>query len=277
MRILTGYLPFERYYNKMKTIYTTIFILYFSVFAFGQTNSKLGIDCNPKLNSEEIAFIKNIFSKDTLNLSNKNIGFARINGSTTWSFDKAFVPITKKEFFNYYSKNSENKLVCKLIFLDSSQQITTKGFSAIILVFNRKYERKYERTNFKQTIDMFGYRELNYPNNLEQLVIDTSSNLSLQEALLLNQIYETSRNGFDFTNKKIAFVITDSKIIVRKQEYISKIKKHLERDFVYPYDFVYILNEQEKKETKGYDAVIIFSCKKCQGKDAIEILKQNGT
>ena len=87
--------------------------------------------------------------------------------------------------------------------------------------------------------------------------------------------------GFDFKGKKIAFInphLVDQKQAIRtKKEYIGKIKKHLENDFLYPTDDLEIFNEQEKKESGGYDAMIVYQSKRFFKEQLIQILKDSNT
>lgn len=260
----------------MKTIYIISLAFLFPIISFGQTGTKLGIDCNPKLNSEEIHFFKKAFGTDTFCFENKNIGFATNDGFKIWGFDNSFMPISKKTYFNLFRKDTKQNLKSKLVVLDSIQKQKTKGFDAIILAFDKKYQKKAEESKFKRIITVFGYRELNYPNNLNLVGNDTSSVLSQQDASFLNQLFNRSRELFDFNGKRIAVIRTQTKSIISKSEFIDKVKKHLDSDFLYPYDFLYILNDKERKDSGGYDAIIIYDCLKCSGKDAVAILK-NGT
>jgi hypothetical protein len=165
--------------------------------------------------------------------------------------------------------------------LDSSQKNETWGFDAIVLIFDKKHQEKAERTDFRRIITGFGYRHLNYPDNLNSVGNDTTRELSEEDAIFFNKIFQFQRNSFDFRKKKVAFVNTNEidrrKSIKTKQEYIQRIKKVLEEDFLFQFDAIHILTEREKNESGGYDAIIIFQCKKCSQLDAIRILKQGGT
>jgi hypothetical protein len=67
--------------------------------------------------------------------------------------------------------------------------------------------------------------------------------LTPEEAIFFNKIFRTRRAGFDFFNRKIAFVNTSesgsSGKIKTKKMYIDKIKKYLENDFLFPTDNIY--------------------------------------
>ncbi|HYF04269.1 MAG TPA: hypothetical protein VEC36_12880 [Patescibacteria group bacterium] len=73
------------------------------------------------------------------------------------------------------------------------------------------------------------------------------------EGKLLNSIFETTRNDFDFINKKVGF-IKDG-----KRRYFDMQKKH-SADTSYPLDNgkLYIFNAQQKAKSGGYDAAIVY-------------------
>lgn len=271
------YVPFDKVPTMIKSISIVLLTFILPRISLGQADSLLGIDCNPKLNIQEIHFFKTLFGGNSFNFQNKNIGFSTNDGFKVWGFENSFMPITKKEYFTLYRLDAKQNLKSKLIILDSFQKQNINGFDAIILTFDKKYEKKAEESNFRRIITVFGYRELNYPDNLNRVGFDKTSVLSPEEASFLNQIFKRSKEEFDFSEKKIAIIRTQTKSIIPKKEFIDKVKKHFESDFLYPYDFLYILNSKEKKETGGYDAVIIYDCKKCGGREAVEILKKNGT
>ena len=67
----------------------------------------------------------------------------------------------------------------------------------------------------------------------------------------------------------------EKQVIRTKKEYIEKIKKHLENDFLYPTDELVTFNEQEKKESGGYDAMIVYQTKRSDNYPLIQILKES--
>jgi hypothetical protein len=254
-----------------------ILIIFIQLSSFGQADSQLGINSNPKLNPEEIIFFQTLFPADSFDFYQKNIGFATNNGIKSKGFENSLLPISKKEYFSMLRYDSKKKLKYKLLILDSTQKTITLGFDAIIVVFDEKYLKKAEKCNYRRLVTVFGYRKLNYPDNLDAVGDDTSSTLLPQEASFLNQIFQHSRGTFDFTGQKVAIVRTQTKSIIPKSEFIRKVKSHLIDDFLYPYDFLYIFNDKEKKESGGFDAVIIYDCLRCGGRDAVAILMKNGT
>lgn len=81
--------------------------------------------------------------------------------------------------------------------------------------------------------------------------------LSETESAYLNRIFETTRNNFDFTNKKVGFIkISGEK---GKIHYFDMQEKH-SADTNYPCDngTLYIFNATQKEESGGYDAAIVY-------------------
>ena len=153
------------------------------------------------------------------------------------------------------------------------------GFDAIVLIVPKKKEKKIDAEKIERITRVFGYRTLNYPDNLDLVGNDNSAGLTHEDAMFFNRIYHT--RGFDFKGKKIAFInphLVDQKQAIRtKKEYIGIIKKHLENDFLYPTDDLEIFNEQEKKESGGYDAMIVYQSKRFFKEQLIQILKDSNT
>lgn len=269
----------------MKAISIIIFLVAANI-SSAQSNKNLGIDCNPKLNSEEITFFSSYLNNNTFDFTGKNIGFAATEAQDGFTYEKkilgfpnSFLPVTKKEYFGLLEHDFNHKFQSKILILDSAQKRLTNGFDAIVLIFDKKYLEKAETTNFRRIITVFGYRKLNYPDNLAYVGNDANNELSEEDVIFFNRIFQHQRDTFDFHNKRIAFVSTTGIDVIKpitKQEFIQRIKKHLEKDFLYPYSHVIILSPQEKIETGGYDVILSFQCKKCR-ENAIYIVKKGGT
>ena len=96
--------------------------------------------------------------------------------------------------------------------------------------------------------EVFGYRTLNYPGNLDLVGNDTNAELTDEDAVFFNTIYYY--RDFDFKGKKIAFMnphLEEKQVIRTKKEYIEKIvsnyQQHLDEALICPYlkAFFYIL------------------------------------
>lgn len=96
--------------------------------------------------------------------------------------------------------------------------------------------------------------------DIEQKDTLDKSLLSEKEAIYLNKIFETTRNKFDFNNKKVGFIKGSSGgIKSNKQDYFDMQNKHCIYEN-YPCDNggLYIFNSTQKKESGGYDAAIVY-------------------
>lgn len=82
--------------------------------------------------------------------------------------------------------------------------------------------------------------------------------LNCNESSFLNAVFKDSLNHFDFTNKKVGFIM-GAKKRSNKKEYFNMQKKHL-ADKKNPVDngSLYIFSETQKIESGGYDAVIVY-------------------
>ena len=249
---------------------------------FAQNNNSLGVDCNPRLDEQEIAYLGNIFSASNYDFKNKTIGFfthkvKKICGVSARSPLYMQLPINKKEYFTAIAQDSCGTTISKLFVLNDDQKRESRGFDAIVLIIPKKKEKQIDTKKTDRMIEVFGYRTLNYPDNLHLVGNDNSESLTDEDVKLFNRIYHD--RGFDFKGKKIAFMnphLDGSETIRTKKEFIEKIKKHLEKDFLYPAsEELEIFNAEEKKESGGYDAMIIYQTKRSYKDQLIKILKEN--
>jgi len=246
---------------------------------YGQNRISLGIDCNPKLNKYEIRFFDSLFVNQNYDFKDKVIGFATPNVINILGcipvpgFNNSLSPIGKKEYFKNLALDSKNKNCSKLILLNDSLKKVTKGFDAIIISIPKKKLDKVTKKTELTIATVFGYRNLNYPDNVDKVGTDTSSILSINDIEFFNTIFMHDRKDFDFTDKRIVIADFYSKITFSKQNYITRIKKHLENDFLYPTDNLIVLTDKEKLET-GFDAVILLPEKMYRRNELIEIIKK---
>ena len=101
---------------------------------------------------------------------------------------------------------------------------------------------------------------------------DSSPLLNSYESAFLNAAFKDSLNGFDFTNKVVGFLQGGD-----KTKYFDMQRKHL-ADKNSPLDngTLYIFDENQKKESGGYDAAILFWNKSFVPKDKL-VKKLNKT
>jgi hypothetical protein len=264
--------------KKFALLISSWFVLSHS---YAQTNNSIGVDCSPKLNEQEISYLDNIFSASNYDFKNKTIGFAahkvkKICRVPAIAPLNMRLPINKKEYFTALGQDTCKTTTSKLLVLNYDQKKQSGGFDAIVLLVPKKKEQKVGDKTTYRLAEVFGYRTLNYPDNLHLVGNDNSAELTENDAVFFNSVYH-NRN-FDFKGKKIAFMnphLLDEKQAIRtKKEYIEKIKKHLENDFLYPGDDLEILNEQEKIESGGYDAMIVYQSKRYFKTQLIKALKE---
>ena len=267
----------------MKKFALLIFILFVFISLYAQMNNSLGVDCNPRLNEHEISYLGNKFKANNYDFKNKTTGFAshnvsRICRNINWAAPgNSHSPISKKEYFTALAMDSCNTTTSKLLVLSEEQKKESGGIDAIVLLVKRKKQHKVDEKTWARLTEVFGYRTLNYPDNLHLVGNDNTAELTDEDVRFFNRIYHD--RGFDFKGKKIAFMnphLDGRESIRTKQEFIGKIKKHLETDFLYPAsEDLVILSEEEKKESGGYDAMIVYQSKKLNEGVLIRILKES--
>jgi hypothetical protein len=104
--------------------------------------------------------------------------------------------------------------------------------------------------------------------------INTSNSLCQYESNYLNNSFKYYRKDFDFTDKKIGFIIGDKKS--NKKKYFEGKSFFIKRNkSTLNYKSLYIFDEQQKEESGGYDAVICSWCKRTYSmEEIIEKLKK---
>lgn len=105
----------------------------------------------------------------------------------------------------------------------------------------------------------------------DSLGIDSTSYLNKYEIAYFDSLFVSEK--YDFNSKKVAFLIGGfyAETLITKDTFFSLFK---EPHSIYGRG-LYILNEVEKKDSGGYDVVIIAQCKAFNPEDIVSIL--NGT
>ena len=101
-----------------------------------------------------------------------------------------------------------------------------------------------------------------YKCNSNEIMKQVEDDLLLNktEGRYLNRIFETTRNDFDFVNKKIGFLTGSSGTKKSSKEfYFDMHDKHFTNPNL-PCDngIIYIFNAEQKVESGGYDAAIVY-------------------
>ena len=95
--------------------------------------------------------------------------------------------------------------------------------------------------------------------NSNEIMKQTEGNLLLNEteSAYLNKIFETARNDFDFTNKKVGFIMISGEN--GKTHYFDMHEKHsINTNSPCDNGTLYIFNTEQKAESGGYDAAIVY-------------------
>lgn len=106
---------------------------------------------------------------------------------------------------------------------------------------------------------VFSCSSIHKSNLNENIMKQTVDNFLINEyeGVYLNKLFETTRKDFDFTNKKVRFIMISGE--TSKTHYFDMQEKHSTND-KYPYDngTLYIFNTIQKEESGGYDAAIVY-------------------
>lgn len=109
----------------------------------------------------------------------------------------------------------------------------------------------------------------------DSLDIDNNNYLNRQEIDFLNASLKSSRDTFDFTNKKIAFVTGSSGgKIISKQDYFLTCVKPWTDEGLTPQVFFVRLTNDERQKSGGYDALVLSWVKIFTDKQKKNIIKQ---
>jgi hypothetical protein len=91
---------------------------------------------------------------------------------------------------------------------------------------------------------------------LNKMGVDTIPLLNSSESAYFNVIFKDNLNGFDFTNKKIGFLLAGSKR--NKKEYFEEERERFYNKSTPINGILYIFNSSQKKKSGGYDAAIVY-------------------
>lgn len=93
--------------------------------------------------------------------------------------------------------------------------------------------------------------------NLDNLGINNSYLLNSEEAKYLNKSVGTQLGYFDFKDKKVIFSEGNSARLITKRDYFKRLVKPYLKDGKDMVNFLVILTDKEKKESGGFDAIIV--------------------
>jgi len=123
---------------------------------------------------------------------------------------------------------------------------------------------------FFSTISAFGQAS-------DSLGIDKSVTLNRQEISFLNTSLKSSRDTFDFTSKRIAFVTGSSGgKIISKQDYFLTCVKPWTDEGSTPQIFFVRLTNDERQKSGGYDVLVLSWVKVFTDRQKKNMIKQLG-
>lgn len=93
-------------------------------------------------------------------------------------------------------------------------------------------------------------------NQMDRMGVDSTPLLDSCESAYFNVIFKNSLNGFDFTNKKIGFLLAGSKR--SKKEYFDEERNRFHNNSTTINSTLYIFNSTQKEDSGGYDAAIVY-------------------
>ncbi|MGK0296027.1 MAG: hypothetical protein ACI884_002202 [Ulvibacter sp.] len=93
--------------------------------------------------------------------------------------------------------------------------------------------------------------------NLDSLGINDNYLLNSEEAKYLNKSVGTQLGTFDFKDKKVIFTEGNSARLITKGDYFKRLVKPYLKDGKDMVNYLVILTDEEKKESGGFDAIIV--------------------
>lgn len=254
----------------MKPILTIIFVALLTITCFAQP---IGADCNPKLNDAEATLCNKLFSHTGYDFKGKTIMYITNIGDGK-AHSAVYLPATKKDFFHYSHQATDTLLRYHLAVLNTEQKLETPDIDAVVYFMTPDFNRGFKGDWVDKSIKRFKTVKINFPDNIDLAGIDTTENITMEDAKFLNSIFRFERNSFDFTNKKVAIVgfYNYNYVMLYKRDYIRYIKTHLKTHFSIPTDWFYILNSTNRAST-GYDAIIVEYSKHVDFNSVLELIK----
>lgn len=237
-----------------------LFILFYNTL-LAQDTRLHPVDNNPKLSAEEAAWFNQHIKTDSFNFAGKYVGFAKLLSGMFYGIGKLLLPSTKKSFF----EDRPDDHIYKLYILNAEEKKGTNGFDAIVVVASNKIKGKMRRLEREDVLANIHNR---YPQIPADAGLDSNALLSSVNADFFNELYKYDNRltaPFDFSGKKLAIFAADCNETKPAQisipQYVNYVKKRLDADGYCSTENTYILTEQQKKDTGGYDVIIQFRCK----------------
>jgi hypothetical protein len=116
-----------------------------------------------------------------------------------------------------------------------------------------------------------------FAQNSDSLGIDNNPILNKNEVELLNSLLNETRDDFNFTDKKVAFITgSNGGTIVSKSDYFqNSVIPWIQKDSE-PQIFMIKLTEDEKLKSGGYDVLVLSWVKVFTPKTQEKVIRQLG-
>lgn len=260
--------------RKLTFILSLILLTHIS---HGKTTDSLFLDNNPKITDAEAEWLNKNFPFHNFDYTGKYIRFTELVAGGYWWIGKWTFDMKKKNLDTL----SLDKRIYRVFILDSNEKETTRGFDAMLVIAKKGIKGKLRRLTKDKALELTLNR---YPQIPPDAGKDNNAILSESNAIFFNELYRAELypdTSYDFRGKKVAIYDTHCLRAEMERlsipEYVKKVKLQLDDLGFSMADIKYVLSEEQKKESGGYDVIIqLHNCKKMPPvKYAIEYLKTN--
>jgi len=244
----------------MQLFRTLLFFALFGTSSFAQDMDIHPVDNNPRLTLEESAWLNKNIKPDSFNFDGKYVGFIELTSGGYWGIGKWTFPWTKKTFF----RMGLNDRLYQLYILSAEEKKQTNGLDAVLIVAGKNIKGKMRRLKRAAAIE---FTRNGFPQIPADAGVDNGPSLNKANAEFFNELYKYDNNftsPFDFSGKKVAIFqqnYSDRPIKVEQRsisEYLDRVKKQLDESGFCHTEFTYLLTDQQKKESGGYDVIILY-------------------
>jgi len=246
--------------RHVKLFRTLLFFVLFGTSSFGQGMDICPVDNNPRLTMEEGAWLNKNIKPDSFSFDGKYVGFVELTSGGYWGIGKWTFPLTKKTFF----RMGLNDRLYQLYILTAEEKKQTNGLDAVLVVASRKIKGKMRRLKRAAAIE---FARNGFPQIPADAGVNNGPLLNKANADFFNELYKYDNyftSPFDFSGKKVAIFqqnYSDRPIKVEQRsisEYLDRVKKQLDESGFCHTEFTYFLTDQQKKESGGYDVIILY-------------------
>ncbi|HVW61349.1 MAG TPA: hypothetical protein VHC48_14965 [Puia sp.] len=248
----------------MKLFRILSFFLLIDISSFGQDIDIRPVDNNPRLTIEESAWLNKNIKPGSFNFDGKYVGFMELMSGGYWGIGKWTLPLTKKAFF----RGRLNNCLYQLYILNAEEKKQTNGLDAVVVIAGKQIRGKMRRL---KRADAIADARNGFPQIPADAGTDNSPLLNQANAEFLNELYKYGRyvtSPLNFSGKKVAIFEQNysQRPINAEQrsisEYLHRVKRRLDESGYCDPEFTYLLTEQQKKESGGYDVIILYRDKK---------------